>query len=72
MTTRALLTRHRQGPSNSAKGLVAILAPMHRHGGRLLNVGQSRLICPRNSAGRPRNAKEPSTFGFAVEGEATG
>jgi hypothetical protein len=26
---------------------------MHRHGGRLLSVGQSRLICPRNSPPLP-------------------
>ena len=29
--------------------LVTMVAPVHRHSGRLLNVGQSWLICPRNS-----------------------
>ena len=46
----------RTGELGGEPGNSLICGGGRRHGGRLLNVGQPRPTCPRNSLSRPRNS----------------
>lgn len=53
--------------SGAGSGWSPLVAPMHRFGAHLLNVGRVPLICPRNAPWRPRNPHREAHLGLPTE-----